>query len=829
MISSILRYYLVYITVIAVSIVNAQDDPSFNYTVDDGLPSDQVYSVYQDKNGLMWFATDRGIASYNGSYFKSYGLFDGLDDDVVFGFYPQDDGMIYCSTMSNQIFYFHPDSLVIHPYKFNKILKEIPPSQMRSIQIENGKLRCRFLNLTGFIEITNFGKLIKHELDFRRLKRVYNIRQKNNFAYSSQTLDKEAYLFDPVYRQVFSIKDSIICTNMRYGVGFILKDSIIKRIYLYNDSILLSSDIGNTKDGFWVAAVDGNGLQLYSKDGNKIKTYLPNKMPTCYLKTKDGVWITTLYSGVYFFPNRMMNGLKKTLGKMVYSLSGDGKNGLIVGLYEKKLIHFNRSLNCIGVIETQGEGISEYDHSKGRVLDNRLSSRLNYSLKISDNNSKPLLLVTGYNIYNWKRGFVLKLPHPKLVYDTEFLGDNIIYASSEGLHIVDSESNIILTRKINVRIVDLDVVKGKVYLATKGKGLIILDNNLEIIEHITSENGLISNYLNEVLCMKDGTIWVGGRGGVNVIKNKGKNRRIYKITTNNGLLHPEVRDIIVLNNKVFIGTRKGVNYFDLKDFYDIIRLNVNVKLSLLSIEVDGEELIDFHSLRHYQNNILFNYEFAAFIPHADLKFRYRLLRQGNNDSSWLTTKDRSIRFTSLQEGKYVFEIQSLVDGEPRGDKIIQHFTIYPAFYKTWWFNLGVLLFLSVIIWLFFKYRILNYNREIIREILRQLLKRLKPKGKYFIVRSNGKDIRIDSGNILYVESSGNYIHIYTISEKIIVREKLSNFFELVPDPLEYIQLRRSLIIRIDCISAKSIDTVTVNGVEFKVGNTYLSELKKIEF
>ncbi len=36
------------------------------FGLNEGLPSTQVYDMHQDRNGIIWFATDRGIANYNG-------------------------------------------------------------------------------------------------------------------------------------------------------------------------------------------------------------------------------------------------------------------------------------------------------------------------------------------------------------------------------------------------------------------------------------------------------------------------------------------------------------------------------------------------------------------------------------------------------------------------------------------------------------------------------------------------------------------------------------------------------------------------------------------
>lgn len=805
--------------------VHSQDELSVNYSFDDGMPSNQIYSVYQDKNGLMWFASDRGIASYNGSYFKIYGLPEGLPDDVVFGFYPQKNGWIYCSTLSNQVFYFHPDSMVMHSYQYNDVLRSIPPAEMRDIHIDKTGFRCRFLYRTGYIKICPKGKLTTYEFEYLGVENDSYISKVDGFSYTTQKKGNNRFLYDFWGRHVYAINGKYTCASVGDGLDFTTEDTLIKHVKLQENNLLSQSDIGNTDKGFWVATVS-SGLHVYSSRGKLLRRYLPDITASYYFESKDGVWIATLYNGVYYFPVKRIEILQETVNRMIYSLSSDGEGGVLVGFFDRKLQHYNQKLKLLSEDDTKTEGISEYGWIEEVLVDNRKEKNWTYASKISDDKSKPLLLISGHQIYNLQGDRLLSLGYDKSVYDAEYMGENILYANSEGVILTEIQGAYSRLKRMNSKVQDLDIYKDKVYLATKGEGLLILDKRLNLLERITTKDGLLSNYLTEVLCTDDGMIWLCGRNGVNIIKTHGGSRKIYKITTTNGLLHREVRDIFIDNNIVFIATNRGVNYFDLNDFYEIVHSNVEVKLRLLSITTGGKVIEAPDMLRYDQNNITFNFELAAFIPNSELTFRYRLL---GHDSTWIVTQDRSVIFSSLDPGRYVVEIQALVDGDAQGEKLIRSITIHPAFYNLWWFRLSVVLFLVIIIWLFFKYRILNYNREIIREILRQLLKRLKPKGKYFIVRSNGKDVKIDSGDVLYVESSGNYIHIYTTSGKTVVREKLSSFKDLVPDPLEYIQLRRSLIIRIDCVSAKSVDTVTVNGIEFKVGNTYLPELKKIEF
>ena len=62
----------------------AAQEPSYmHYTVRDGLPGNLVYSCTQDRRGLLWFGTDKGLACFDGLRFHTYGVADGLPDPEV--------------------------------------------------------------------------------------------------------------------------------------------------------------------------------------------------------------------------------------------------------------------------------------------------------------------------------------------------------------------------------------------------------------------------------------------------------------------------------------------------------------------------------------------------------------------------------------------------------------------------------------------------------------------------------------------------------------------------------------------------------------------------
>ncbi len=71
------------------------------YTLNEGFPHAQVWKIFQDKNGMMWFATGGGLAVYDGAQYTFYGKEAGFvgnarnifEDDNGLIWIPSDDGV----------------------------------------------------------------------------------------------------------------------------------------------------------------------------------------------------------------------------------------------------------------------------------------------------------------------------------------------------------------------------------------------------------------------------------------------------------------------------------------------------------------------------------------------------------------------------------------------------------------------------------------------------------------------------------------------------------------------------------------------------------------
>ena len=69
-----------------------------NLTVKDGLAGNIVYSLAQDREGVMWFGTNRGVSRWDGKTFKNFREAQGLLNDNVYSLAVGPDGDVWVGT-----------------------------------------------------------------------------------------------------------------------------------------------------------------------------------------------------------------------------------------------------------------------------------------------------------------------------------------------------------------------------------------------------------------------------------------------------------------------------------------------------------------------------------------------------------------------------------------------------------------------------------------------------------------------------------------------------------------------------------------------------------
>ena len=96
----------------------------------------------------------------------------------------------------------------------------------------------------------------------------------------------------------------------------------------------------------------------------------------------------------------------------------------------------------------------------------------------------------------------------------------------------------------------------------------------------------------------------------------------------------------------------------------------------------------------------------------------------------------------------------------------------------------------------------------------------KPPAKdHFFVKEDGISRRIDYDQLLYVNSFGNYVRIYTIEGKHMVADTMKHMEDTLPSG-QFHRIHKSYLVNLSKIEKVQGKRVFINGQELPIGNAY---------
>ncbi len=85
---------------------NAQPYPYLHLGEDDGLPSNNIYSLFRDSKGFMWIATDKGLARFDGIKYETYSTSNGLPHNDVFNIREDKWGRLWLGNFKGELCFY---------------------------------------------------------------------------------------------------------------------------------------------------------------------------------------------------------------------------------------------------------------------------------------------------------------------------------------------------------------------------------------------------------------------------------------------------------------------------------------------------------------------------------------------------------------------------------------------------------------------------------------------------------------------------------------------------------------------------------------------------
>ncbi len=752
------------IAVLVISITSFSKTFSYkHFSVEDGLPSSEVYDAIQDNDGFMWFATDRGVTRFDGYEFETFTTEDGLVDNVIFHLDIDKQGRVWCIGLLGQISYFEKGKF--QEYEYNEILTQKKTNGVIVISFHLDKDNCVHIGYkySGGISIDNNGN-VNHDT-LKDYANTIDIRNNDLHYYSNASRDLrhpnhgKILLIDQQSKTVFNLKDFDSTYVKIYSATIdpkteILYFSLGKQLYQLSDHKLqkvlqMDNEIISVNcigDEIWVGSFQSGFISYQGSSTIRDKKLENHSVTSFFLDKEDGVWVTTLEDGIFYFNKNdhyTLNHSDGLFSDYVYNLTGNDHE-LIIGNNVGKLSFFKidksghhfshnylNSGSALNIMVNQfhkgyifnGEndrwgriynGKIQYDSTQNRTHLLQLSRNsalfrfygLPYGYGIVHKDETSPLLNTYRKTFNTINRYHLTHENRIIISHISGIYEVIRTDTASRTIYLGDQHNLFQTRAVETT----DLNGFDFIAATRGEGVLFVKDNIPYA--LKKEHGLLSNEITSIFVDSSQTIWIGSSLGINIIR---KNKEIITLRKKDGLISNEVTDIFVNSHNAYIGTKKGITILDLAKLES---KTFDIPMIIKSIFTENQDLISDHQMIEipYREPIL-NIKFVglSYQSIGEIEYRYRL----NEFENWQYTKNNQLTFTNLASGEYNLEIQASNDNKNWSTEPARlHIQVAYPFWRTNWFIILSTFGLSFILFGIYRFALTRIKKR--EEIKRQV-------------------------------------------------------------------------------------------------------------
>lgn len=698
-----------------------------NYTTDDGLPTAQVWCIFQDSAGYMWFGTTGGLVKYDGNVFETYSVKDGLCNNVVRSI-NEYRGLLWITT-DNGVNCFDRKRLTAYTTQDGLgkggVWSSIEHQGYIWFATSEGGL-SRF-DGTKFTNFTSNDGLPNNN--------VYSLLSDGNSLWIG-TRGGGVSVFDGKTFKNFGEQEGFTAKT----IGKLLKAHSTIWICTREDGLYKYEDGRFNKEtrvpdqDFYCSASNnelwfgtlGNGVWCLDKDVQNYTTangLANNRVYAIFVDRENSIWFAT------------DNGVSKLLSSKFLSFL---ENELVLSICEyKNAIWFGTSVS--GLIKLENNKLTSYTDKDG-LISNQIWAMTVHKNELWLATYMGLSRFDGKKFLNYtsKDGLVADV-----LFDLQSIGDTLWIASRKGIAKYDGKKFTTYTTDNGLKSNYIHKAYpdgNKIWFGT-GDGLTCLMDGK--FTNYTMDDGLSSNHVRTVYKDQKGVLWLGTVLGLNRFDGK----QFKAFSMKDGLTNDYVSSIIEYNRNLYLGTDKGLNIFNgekvIKVFTKKTGLIGDESSNHNSLYLDDDHNIWFCTsggvtkyipkndipnqvvptvyitkffvndslmtttekleFNHYENNFRFYFTGLSFKDENDVRYQFRLVGYDNDWSS--ITDKREVRYTNLDNGNYIFKVRACNSDNYWSDAEAKlSFTIRPPLWNTWWFGALVLSFLICALYVSYRLR-----------------------------------------------------------------------------------------------------------------------------
>lgn len=689
------------------------------FTMEDGLPSNFIRSIYQYEDFGLLIGTSRGLCHYDGHQLKAYKDFDEGINAIT-----AHDSLHMLIGMNNGLFVFdlkNENSQLLAGDSLGMILSLHSVNNKTWIGTTNG-----LFSLDKNRRITFHGKMLGQG--------IYSITSKddNSLWLASWNIGIIAYN----------------ATDLKIDTVF--RDLVVQLPqYLFRDN----------KKSLWVGT-QNNGMVLYDFVKN-IRTQLNEKdgLPHPNVKSitadQNGqIWIATSGGGLSQCLSQNFRQFIKSDGlasNRVYATFTDSENNLwlaygggMIQRYDGTALttfHLDSLIEgakCKSITEDHRHRIWIGTEGKGIVVlggNNNITIRRQHGLPddyiqkiVADTQGKIWVAtltkgLASITLDSFGVPYINKLPLPfEKLSSLHIDNDGLLWVGSNDGRLICIENNVVTWSSSSSNNLPPNAIKsivtdslGRIWIGTESQGAWYAGK--KSTTSFIKADSLSSQNIYVLLDDRQGHMWAGSEKGVDRISytSKGKISDVTFFGKNEGFTGIETcHDAATVdsNHVIWFGTMNGlmryipgeritthsppaVHFENISILYKPI---VNSQYAAYALPTGS--LRDGLVLDYNDNHLSFDFKAVDLSYPDQIQYRYKL---EGTDADWSPATEKSnVNFASLAPGTYTLLVQAATDDLQWSEPVTASFTIRAPFWQQTWFWITLGLLAVVFIYLFFK-------------------------------------------------------------------------------------------------------------------------------
>lgn len=376
-----------------------------NYQVNDGISSNTITCISQDKEGFMWFGTRNGLNRFDGTAFKIFR--NDITDSTTIG---SNSILSLCEDMDQRLWVGTYKGVYIYDAIHEKfsLFNKLPQAEVRTISMDKNNNIWFVIGFRLYKFNKDKNKISSYNISRAQTPALYidqsgtiwcgvdsGIVKKYNSAkdtfidYDITTFTKKkASVF---IQTIYPVSDStILIATLNQVLLFNTKRLQFRNVFSGNpwaDNIQVHKIMRQSPSVFWFGTENGlyildlkTGIfQWIQKQYANPYAINDNVITDLYGDKEGNIWVGTFFGGVNYFSKQLnqfqkyfpLPGVNSLSGSLVHEICADKYNNLWIGTEDAGLNKIDEKTGYIKhFMPGKGKGNISYQNIHGLLVDN---------------------------------------------------------------------------------------------------------------------------------------------------------------------------------------------------------------------------------------------------------------------------------------------------------------------------------------------------------------------------------------------------------------------------------------------------------------------------